>query len=262
MKQMIQYFNQIKDKFWVAMILIPLATFVFGFLMTAIILLATGKFGIVSKEADEIPETEIEITVDEVQTLNGLIEIEPTDFFFVQLGSFNAQSNAEAACENIEDKNIYASWIKSNTQYKVFTALTYSESSARSYRNSFVEKYTEHQDAYVVSVPVEFNSYEFWSDMDEIESVKNDFLNFYYESDFFWMNISDEVNVDTESIEKQIMPLQRILEVLDSYDENADTELTKFVRKSLEEFQELINQKASGSKFSGTYAKQLLKLTR
>lgn len=262
MKPIIHYFNQIKDKFWVAMILIPLATFVFGFLMTAIILLATGKFGVVPREVDAIPEAVIENPVDEVQSIGGLIEFEPTDFYFVQLASFNARSNAETACENIEEKNIYASWIKSNTQYKVFTALTFSESSARSYRNTFVEKYAEHQDAYVVSVPVVFNTYEFWSDLDEIESVKRDFLDFYYESDDFWMNISDKIGVDTESIEKQIAPLQRILEVLDTHEENADTELTKFIRNNLEIYTELINQNASGSKFSGAYAEQLLELTR
>jgi len=49
---------------------------------------------------------------------------------------------------------------------------------------------------------------------------------------------------------------------MNSYDENSDTELTKLVRKNLEIFQELINQNASGSKFSGAYAEQLLELTR
>ncbi|MBE0449860.1 MAG: SPOR domain-containing protein [Clostridia bacterium] len=262
MKPLIHYFNQIKDKFWVAMILIPLITFVFGFILTAIILLATGKFGIASKDVNEIPETVIEVPVEKVQTVSGKIEFESTDFFFVQLGSFNAESNAEAASENLEDKNIYAIWIKFNTQYKVFTALTFSESSARSFRSSFVTKYNEHQDAYVDSISVEFKTFEFWAVLEEIESVKKDFYDFYYESDYFWLKLSEETGVNPDLIEKQIAPLQRILEILSAYDENADMELTKFVEDSLNIYQNLLDQKASGSKFSGAYAVQLLKLTR
>lgn len=262
MKPMIQYFNQIKDKFWVAMILIPIATFIFGFLLTAIILLATGKFGIASKDVDKIPETEIVVPVVDDQAVVGKIEFEATDLYFVQLASFNAQSNAQAACENLEDKNIYASWIKSNTQYKVFTALTFSESSARSYRNSFVTKHIEHQDAYVDSVSVDFKTFEFWSDLDEMEDIKRDFSDFYYESDSFWNNLRDEVSVRAELIENQIKPLQRILERLSAYDENTDIELTKFVQESLNVFQNLIAQKSSGSEFSGAYTKKILELTR
>jgi len=52
------------------------------------------------------------------------------------------------------------------------------------------------------------------------------------------------------------------LEILSAYDENADMELTKFVQDSLDIYQNLIDQKAGGSKFSGAYAVQLLKLTR
>lgn len=252
--------NKIKNNFALGLIVIPLTLFIAGFALTALLLLITGNISSNSGDTvtDTMPPTEAVVEVPLV--IRDLVFPETT-IHILQVASFSSEEGAKASVDQFKEKDMYVYWTKSGTQFRVFSALSDDVNLVRSYRETFIESFPEHNDAFVIELTVPTQNYGYTATEEDAEQLESSFESFYITGNSFWLRMMGSDEGVSTLIDDNLDTLKRIVEILEKYNENIDTKFTKMMRENYDAFLSLKEDNASMGAFMAEFSKQLLILS-
>lgn len=259
MKKIITTILNSKYRFWIALVSIPIFTFLLGFFVTFLFIWSTRDT--VRSPIIETPQVE-EVVIQEPEVFLFNISFSPSEFHTLQLSSLSTMEQANNAIEIYRERGVASFWYESEASFRVIQTLSTNASILNSYRNDWVQKFTEFEDAYVNTVELTFKDFEVYF---ETEATKNEVAaaleSFFFDMGNVLLNMHTLQVVHVNSIETELSKLTFAHNELLSYKDNYDIKLTGFIGECLSAYDELIENEGTLEAFLAVYVGQIMKLT-
>lgn len=219
-----------KYQFWVLLFVLPMITFSLAFFITS----AAIKPG---QMTDALPESTPQENENAGENQSGnleeyVFEIPEKKLFFLQISSMRNADAARAATDFFANEGISAVAYEESTQFRMVNAIAHDRSSLELYRSSFVEKFPQYNDAFIVEKQISFISENYLSYDGDLYIGKN--LSEYMEftSDKLYSKNNDLTLLDL-GVEEQLNMLRHMSIQLSKVDANEDMVLIQVLNESI-----------------------------